>query len=470
MSNDRGPQQDPAGQPPKASLLDAEARGGPTAVRGFDFQRAYALILLIESVTDPDWSAVLVEGAEDVEARFDRLGKVERRAIQLKNYRVTTAKAKEIVGRFEKLDKDSPGTWTAFVIACTELDDTLKAIHNGLERYRPLHPGSFYAADDPILANTRAEVECQIGEATLPVEFVLERVTFEPGLQAYKGEEWVRARALDLLHKAYPGINRAAAEGIYLRLYQLVSESTGRPIERQQAMAVIDAARAEPAEVPTHPTSLQFTPEIVEWLHAAGYEYHCFISWPHISNRELAECASQVRNGLEDELSLLFPNPRVYFAQADIEEEDQWRRVVGQALCRSVVMVAICAPVYYYPDYHRCGLEWAAMELLSAKRLPGLGLKAIIPAFVRRPEHLPGTVQSISDQHIDLSGVATSGRRYYKTRDFKRNMIKIREHFERLALALAFSGAQVDCKHFEPPAESAFANYIPSRQGFPFRS
>lgn len=242
MSKDHGPQQGPPSEP-GASLLDAEARGGPTAIKGFDFQRRYALILLLESLPDPDWSAVLVEGAEDVEVRFDRQGRVERRAIQLKNYRVTAAKAREIVGHLQKLGEDSPGTWVAFVIACAELDDTLKTIHDGLERYRP--SGSFYSADDAILANTRADLERQIRTAKLPVDFVLERVVFEPGLKWYKDEDLVRARALDLLQEAYPGINRAAAEGIYLRLRELVAESTGRPIERSQVEAIIDALRAQ---------------------------------------------------------------------------------------------------------------------------------------------------------------------------------------------------------------------------------
>ena len=38
---------------PAASLVDAQARGGPTAIRGFDFQRRYALILLLQSLPDP---------------------------------------------------------------------------------------------------------------------------------------------------------------------------------------------------------------------------------------------------------------------------------------------------------------------------------------------------------------------------------------------------------------------------------
>jgi tetratricopeptide (TPR) repeat protein len=244
MSKDSEPQQDQTGGLP-ASLLDAESRGGPTAIKGFDFQQRYALILLLESLPDPGWTAVLVEGAEDVEIRFARQDRVERRAIQLKNYRVTAAKAREIVAHLKKLDDDSPGTWIEFVIACAELDDTLKTIHDGLERYRP--SGRFYAADDAILANTRADLARQIDAAKLPVDFLLERVTFQPGLEWVKDEDLVRARALDLLHKAYAQFDRAAVDGIYLSLKDLVAESTVRPIDRQQVEAIVGAVRAQTA-------------------------------------------------------------------------------------------------------------------------------------------------------------------------------------------------------------------------------
>jgi hypothetical protein len=254
MSNDRGAEPDAAkpkrpAKPAKASLLDDASRGGPTAIKGFDFQRHYALILLLELLPDPDWRAVLVEGAEDVEARFDRQGRIERRAIQLKNYRVTAAMAREIVDRLKKLDDDSPGTWQEFVIACAELDDTLKVVHNGLERYRPA--GRFYTGDDAILANTRADLECRIAAVRLPVEFVLGRVTFEPSLQSFNEEKWVQARALSLLQQSYRGASHAAAEEIYLRLKDLVSESTARSIERRQVDEIIGAVGGggEPGQV-----------------------------------------------------------------------------------------------------------------------------------------------------------------------------------------------------------------------------
>ena len=96
MSKSQGVEQNPANQSasePKASLQDPDARGGLAAIKGFDCQRRYALILLLESLPDPDWSAVIIEGAEDVEARFDRQGKIEGRSVQVKNYRVTTSLA-----------------------------------------------------------------------------------------------------------------------------------------------------------------------------------------------------------------------------------------------------------------------------------------------------------------------------------------------------------------------------------------
>jgi hypothetical protein len=126
-------------------------------------------------------------------------------------------------------------------------------IHNGLELCRRLATGSFYEEGAPILATTQADLERRIRAAKLPVEFVQKWVTFEPGLQSYKDEEWVRARALDLLQKADRRIDHVTAEEIYLRLYKLVSESTGQIIERQQVEAIIDAARAESVEVAAQP-------------------------------------------------------------------------------------------------------------------------------------------------------------------------------------------------------------------------
>jgi hypothetical protein len=239
----------------KASLGNRRSAGGPIALKGFDFQRAYALTLLVESLADADFSAVIVEGAEDVEVRFERESTVERRAVQVKGYHVTLARAEEIVKHFVALNQASPGTWRSFVIACTGLDAKLQAIHNLLASYRD--PQGFYdTADDGILANTRADLERKIAATKLPVEFTIERVAFEPGLpDLVQLEAWVRPRVLDALQRAQPEMTRAAAEDTYRRLLALVSESTRKSITREEAQTgIASAMEAHPARGESGPS------------------------------------------------------------------------------------------------------------------------------------------------------------------------------------------------------------------------
>jgi len=227
----------------KFSSLSPHATGGKTALDGFDFQRRYALIWLIESLADPDFATILVEGPEDVEARFNRESGVERCAVQVKNHRVTTGKAKEIIkGYFhDTLDKASPGTWTSFVVACTELGQNVGTIHNQLQNYRSKSTGEHYNEKDGFLVNTRDELKMRISEAGLPAEFVMERVSFEPDLKMYSQDEWVQSRALDQLQRLCPQIDHYGAQVIYLRLCKLVSDFTGAAITRHQAEEAIQA-------------------------------------------------------------------------------------------------------------------------------------------------------------------------------------------------------------------------------------
>jgi tetratricopeptide (TPR) repeat protein len=240
--NEKAASEDKCGTKTRPSLLDPAAIGGKTALDGFDFQRRYALIWLIESLADPEFAAILVEGAEDVEARFDREGGVERHAVQVKNYRVTAAKAKEIIHHFQdRLDKASPGTWTSFAIACAELDKTVATIHNQLQNYRSKSTGEFYSETDGVLANTRDQLKQRINSAGLPPEFVTERLAFEPDLKMYSQDEWVESRALDLLQGLYPQIDHHGAQVIYLQLCNLVSGSTGKALTRHQVERAIQA-------------------------------------------------------------------------------------------------------------------------------------------------------------------------------------------------------------------------------------
>lgn len=213
---------------------------------------------------------------------------------------------------------------------------------------------------------------------------------------------------------------------------------------------------------------MTLTPSIEQWLQEAGYEYHCFISWPHTENREITDCARYVRDAISNELALSVPSPRIFLDETCISAGSEWSSSLKHALCKSISMVAICAPIYYHPAHKMCGLEWAAMEMLGQRRLPNEEIKAIIPVMVRASNALPSAMSKV--QFIDLSGVTVRGRRYYTTQEFRGKVKRIIESIEKIATALAHNQSKPNCDRFQFPSSSAFGDYHPQSQPLPFRN
>jgi len=209
------------------------------------------------------------------------------------------------------------------------------------------------------------------------------------------------------------------------------------------------------------------TPHIEQWLQQAGYEYHCFISWPHTENKDLTDCARFIKDAIVNDLALSVPNPRVFLDETTIPAGNEWPLSLRNALCKSISMVAICAPIYYHPSHVWCGLEWAAMSMLGQKRLPNEETKAIIPIMIR-VSNVPSVVSQF--QYVDLSSVTIRGRRYYNTQEFKSKVKQITNSIERIAAALATNQAKPHCDQFQFPSCSAFADYQPQSQPLPFRN
>ena len=213
---------------------------------------------------------------------------------------------------------------------------------------------------------------------------------------------------------------------------------------------------------------MTLTPFIEHWLQEAGYEYHCFISWPHTENKEITDCARYIRDAIANELALSVPAPKVFLDETSILAGSEWSPSLRHALCKSIAMVAICAPIYYHPAHKMCGLEWAAMEMLGRRRLPNEELKAIIPIMVRNSNSLPNAMSRF--QFIDLSGVTVRGRRYYTTQEFKEKVKRIIESIEKIAAALVENQSKPNCERFQFPSLSAFGDYQPQNQPLPFRN
>ena len=148
-----------------------------------------------------------------------------------------------------------------------------------------------------------------------------------------------------------------------------------------------------------------------------NYEHHCFISWPHTKNVDIADCARTVKAAIESRLSESFVTSKVFLDESGLQGGDQWDPALRRALCRSMSMIAICAPVYFRSEHHWCGLEWASMYQLGQARLPNVTYVPIIPLMVRVPDPLPWGAGKI--QFIDVSRVTIKGRKYFRTDEFR---------------------------------------------------
>jgi hypothetical protein len=209
--------------------------------------------------------------------------------------------------------------------------------------------------------------------------------------------------------------------------------------------------------------------QIIEpWLRDVGkYEHHCFISWPHTQNVDIADCARMVKAKIESRLGESFVSPKVYI-DSSLEGGDRWNPALRSALCRSMSMIAICAPVYFRSEHLWCGLEWASMYQLGERRLPNVNYVPIIPLMVRVPDPLPWNAQTI--QFIDVSRVTVKGRKYYGTDEFRTKIDLVVKRIEKIAEGLWQNQAVAACDLFQFPTVSAFAAYTASPQSFPLVS
>jgi hypothetical protein len=220
---------------------------------------------------------------------------------------------------------------------------------------------------------------------------------------------------------------------------------------------------------------MSITPQVEQGLKELGYQYHCFVSYPRIrgadgsidSEHPISQCALQLKDAIERGLSFSIPAPRV-FVDVRMGGGVDWDLTLKRALCESLVMVAVCASIYYHPSHKWCGMEWAWMDALGSRRLPNDELRTIVPLIIKVESSLPEAV--LKPQYIDISRAWVQGKRYYSTNKFREHVGQIVAHIERVAEAITRRGSRTDCRAFDFPQESAFAGWEPAGQAFPFRN
>jgi hypothetical protein len=213
--------------------------------------------------------------------------------------------------------------------------------------------------------------------------------------------------------------------------------------------------------------------ETYEALRRRGVEYLAFLSFARDRPpKELVRQAERVKEALEQELGYFVDRPAgkglVFFDDEALKGGDYIDGNLGCSLCKSVCVVAVCAPVYFDRSY--CGREWAAMEQLGARRFPNAPRKPIVPVLLRKPDPLPPVFvgeRAIKYYDISQDSVARNYFKGAKFGDLIRNAIVPR--VKEFAEALVDSDAGCDCNDFKLPASTAFAGYSLNAAPFPLR-
>lgn len=208
-----------------------------------------------------------------------------------------------------------------------------------------------------------------------------------------------------------------------------------------------------------------------ERLLELGYEYHCFISWPHNKiDPRLQSFVKRVKEELEKELSNQILEPRIFLDLHDIKVGEVWSSRLYSSLCKSMAMVAICTPMYYESEW--CSREWTMMSDLSRKRLPReRHLSNILPIIIKRNSYkaddLPEEVLDL--QYIDFSAYLIQGNAFFEEEFFKESMDKIIYQIEKIAEIIDTNTTPADCDDIKFPTNLAFNGYKRKPQRAPFR-
>jgi hypothetical protein len=211
-------------------------------------------------------------------------------------------------------------------------------------------------------------------------------------------------------------------------------------------------------------------PDLEKWLEDAGYEHYIFLSYPREPDADVMKVALAIATAVRQRLSdytIVNNCRRVFVDEHCLPKGDFWEPRIKHALCRSVVLVAVCAPIYYRQEHHWCGREYKAMQTLTSLRKGG----AVFPLIVRkfRDYPLPAAVSAV--QYVDLVREANTYANFTRRARFQKAVDEILELVVSVATALRAKEAIADplSYGFEFPQNSAFDDYNGPAEPVPLR-
>jgi hypothetical protein len=145
-----------------------------------------------------------------------------------------------------------------------------------------------------------------------------------------------------------------------------------------------------------------------------GYEYCCFISYPHGQDNVLVPFVEDFVKGLETEIKAIMRR-KVWVDYNFIKGGNRLDEEIGPDICRSVCMILLYTPLYFDTEHTYCARELKAMQDLESQRLKSLkdkGKGLIIPIVLRGEKRFPK--------------VLSESRVYYRFTDIEFNDPKLK--------------------------------------------
>lgn len=233
----------------KPTLTDAKGSGGLVAQSGFDYQLWEALARLPGWLLQPAFEGFILEGLEDIEARFFTPYAPESRVIdrfQAKEGSLSKTAIAEVLGNFLKYESSYPGTARVQTLVTPSLLARLQWIAKDQTRIQKARP--FYKPFATVTAASnlkyRNDLVAEFGQAL--GNFVAENVDF--ALRQYADIQAARLAFAQAMEAAFPTLEctHKQVKAAFDDLVTLANEHRGTCITRAQTLHVLRAAISAP--------------------------------------------------------------------------------------------------------------------------------------------------------------------------------------------------------------------------------
>lgn len=105
-------------------------------------------------------------------------------------------------------------------------------------------------------------------------------------------------------------------------------------------------------------------------LRIAGFHHYTFVSYAN-TDAQMKAFAQKFQRDLENRLRQTLPvlaaSKQLAFLDNQLKPGTFWEQELGNALCHSLTLTALCIPMYANSDW--CGREWQAMKNLGQTRI-----------------------------------------------------------------------------------------------------